>query len=113
MTVARDAYLALAVRKQNLLRLEHKRRTAAASVTLRRLLLRALLREASLSLFTKTLVAQRLHALSTWSRVTKHRTRCLSTGRARQARRRHLLARMQLQSLHAEGMLPSLQHSRR
>lgn len=113
MTLARDARLALAVRKQNLLRLEHYKRTVAATQAFRRLILRALLRDEGLEDLHKGVLNQRLHSLAAYGRGTKHRTRCANTGRARQARRKHLLARMQLQSLHAEGMLPSIQHARR
>lgn len=76
MTLSRDRYIALRIRKKNLIRLEHYKRVCASSVLVKRLVLKCLLADDGVAEAPKALASQKYHQIKTWSRSTKHRTRC-------------------------------------
>ena len=83
-----------------------------ARVSLRRVFLRALFREGSLTSVLRLGVRVRHAAVSRQSTVTKHGARCRVTGRARQVLRFAFLSRMQLRLAAAEGRLPGVKLGR-
>ncbi len=112
MNTSRDSYIRLEIRKQNWLRLEFYRRFIAHRLILKRSCLRALRRDASLSLKQGIAVSVALVHLPKQSRVTKVTTRCRVTGRSRQAFRNIQLARMEFRRAMREGLLTGLKLGR-
>lgn len=112
MSLARDAHLRLAVRKRNLVRVEHCKRVHSAKLVLAKLLKAALGHDAGLPAANLGLLSQYCARGSTWGGSTKHRSRCLATGRARAVHRSHLLSRLQLKSHVEAGLLPGLKGTR-
>lgn len=113
MSFSRDFKIKLAVRKTNLLRLEYYKRVKSEKVETSKIFIKSLIRDDGLELANKSILKQKLHTYSTWERVTKHRSRCWTSGRARQVQRSSLLSRMHLRSHMSEGLLPTLQLRRR
>ena len=108
MHFGRDRHIRMGVRQLNWLRLEHYKRAAFVSHRWRTLIFRALFCEGGLPHQGRALVFQRLSALSRASRGTRHATRCWVSGRARQAARKTLLARMHYRAAMTGGVLPHL-----
>jgi ribosomal protein S14 len=59
------------------------------------------------------LAAQQLQSLRRQGAISRHRTRCRTSGRARQVLRVAQLARLHLRSAMSEGRLAHLRHGRR
>ncbi len=111
MNTNRDSFIRIEVRKQNWLRLEFYRRLIAQRFY-KRVCLRALKRDASLSFQQKIATGVALTYLPKQSRLTKITTRCRVTGRSHQALRNVQLARMEFRRAMREGFLTGLKLGR-
>lgn len=105
MGTLRDKYIRKAGRCTGLLRLERHRRSCFLRVTLIRNYLSSLLHDSGLSRQDKVLLDFIYQRFSSQSTITKHNSRCRSSGRSRQVSRKTIMARMHFKQLAAEGQL--------
>ena len=112
MSLFRDAYLRLGVRKQNWLRIEHLRRVCYAQQIFRRFIWRALARDAGAPTINQALGMHRYHGLARSASMGAHHSRCWASGRSRQVRRNTLTARMHFRVLMREGFAAHIRHAR-
>jgi ribosomal protein S14 len=108
MRPTRDSHLRLGMRQTLWLRREQTHRQRFLRELLFRWFLRALTRDAGLPACGRVIAAQRRHQLSRVAAVTRHRTRCFYSGRARQVPRLLCAARMHFRTLAREGQLAGL-----
>jgi ribosomal protein S14 len=112
MNTSRDSFIRLEVRKQNWLRLEFFRRFLSHKFLFKRIILRALARDASLSVWRRISVSLAVSSLPRQSRTTRANTRCRVSGRAHQAFRNVQLARMEFRRAMREGSMVGLRLGR-
>lgn len=85
-----------------------KKRVHFARIEEKRLMLRALLKDRSLSLDIRFEVSLELNALPRHSARTKINNRCVRTGRAKSVYRQFKMSRICVRELMAMGALPGL-----
>lgn len=112
MIFDRDAHNRRRARQANLLRVEILRGLAVARVSLRRLVLRAVLKDHHIPIACRLLAGQHLRRLWGLSSLTRHTRRCRISGRPRQVLRRFGLARMHLRQQFHERLLPGVAQKR-
>lgn len=112
MLFDRDNYINRRARQENLIRVETRRGSLIAGLVLRRLVLKALIRDTRVSPRAKVFAAQRLRALPIQANPTRFRRRCRVTGRPRQVLRTLGLARMHIRQQLHERLVPLIAQKR-
>jgi small subunit ribosomal protein S14 len=112
MVFDRDVYARRRARQLNLVRVETMYAAASTKVEIRRIILRALMRDNHVKIFTKLAAGQRLRAIEAMARPLKFNRRCRISGRPRQVIRTFGFARMHLRQQFHERLIPTVVQKR-